>query len=335
MKKRLLSLLLVLAVVLPLAACASDAPFDDSIVLTDQAGRTVNLDSPAETVVSGYYISTYVLISLGLTDRIVGLEKKADTRPIYHMAAPQLLELPQLGTMKELNVEAVAALDPDLVILPKKLADYADTLADLGIQTILVNPEDHDALCDMLRLIGNACGVSARAEELISYYGEKLDEIAAYTADAAKPTVYMGANSSYLSTAPSAMYQGSLIETAGGVNAAASLEGNYWTEISYETLLAMNPDVIVIPAGADYTADDMRADSQLSAVSAVKNGKIYTMPDAFEEWDSPIPSGILGMLWLTSVLHEDVYSLDDFCADAAAFYQEFYDLAIDTALITK
>ena len=51
----------------------------------------------------------------------MGLEKKADTRPIYQMAAPELLEKPQVGTMKELDVEATAALEPELVIMPQAL----------------------------------------------------------------------------------------------------------------------------------------------------------------------------------------------------------------------
>ena len=72
-------------------------------------------------------------MALGISDRVVGLEKKADTRPIYAMAAPDLLEKEQVGTMKELDLEAVAALEPDLVVMPKKLMDYAAPLEELGI----------------------------------------------------------------------------------------------------------------------------------------------------------------------------------------------------------
>ncbi len=86
----------------------------EGLTLTDQAGRTVELAAPAETVVSGYYISTYAVLALGKADAIVGLEKKADTRSLYQMAAPELMEKPGVGTMKEMDVEAVAALEPDL-----------------------------------------------------------------------------------------------------------------------------------------------------------------------------------------------------------------------------
>ena len=119
---------------------AETAAPDAALTLTDQAGRTVTLDAPAESVVSCYYITTYAVLALGQKDKIVGLENKADTRALYALAAPELPGLPQVGTLKELNVEAVAALAPDLVVMPKKLLDNAQTLEDLGIPVLVVDP---------------------------------------------------------------------------------------------------------------------------------------------------------------------------------------------------
>ena len=308
---------------------------EGQIVLTDQAGREVVLEGPAQSIVSCYYISTYAAIALGAEDRVVGLEKKADTRPIYQMAAPELLEKPQVGTMKELDVEATAALEPELVIMPQALADYADTLAQLGIPVLVVNPESHEALVEMLQLMGTALGLEDRAEALASYYQEQLDRMAELTRDAGAPVVYMGSNSSFLATAPASMYQSTLIRQAGGVNAGDSLEGDYWTEVSYEDVLAMAPQVIVLPAGAEYTVQDVAEDPQLSALPAVQDGAVYQMPGGIEEWDSPVPSGILGAMWMTSVLHPDVYSFEEFTADAQDFYQTFYGFSVDASLITK
>jgi iron complex transport system substrate-binding protein len=129
------------------------------------------------------------------------------------------------------------------------------------------------------------------------------------------------------------MYQSSLITLAGGVNVAAALEGNYWTEVSYETLLTYDPDVIVIPAGADYTVADIMGDAQLSALKAVKNGAVYAMPGGIEEWDSPIPSGILGAMWLARVLHPEIYSAETFAGEATSFYENFYGFTPDRALL--
>ncbi len=334
MNKRIPAAVLLLSLVMNAAGCASNEPEQSGpVTLTDQSGRTVTLEEPAETIVSCYYVSSYAVMALGLSDHLVGIENKADTRPIYSFSAPQFLELPAVGTMKESNVELIASLAPDLVIMPEKLAESAETLTGLGLDVILVNPENHEDLCGMLSLIGEACGVSEKAEELIAYYDNQMNALETLTADADTPVVYMGGNSSYLTTAPADMYQTSLIDLAGGVNAGAALEGDYWTEVSYETILAYNPDVIVIPSGADYTADDILGDAQLSSLTAVQNDAVYAMPSQLEEWDSPIPSGILGAMWLTSVLHPDLYTADAFVEDAAAFYETFYGFTPDASLL--
>ncbi len=314
------------------SAAASEAA---GITLTDQAGRTVTLEQPAESIVSCYYISTYATIALGLKDKIVGLENKADTRALYALAAPELPQLTQVGTLKELNVEAVAALEPDLVIMPQKLIDNAQTLEDLGITVMIVNPETQEGLETMLTLIGEACGASDQAQALIDYNHTQLERAAEMTADLEKPSVFLLGNSSYLSVAPAAMYQNDLIEQAGGVNAAASIEEDYWADVSYETLLALAPEVLVIPSAASYTAEDVMNDPQLADLPAVQNGAVYTMPQGLDEWDSPTPSGILGVLWLTSVLHPEAYPFEEFTADAQAFYQTFYGFTPDSSLITK
>ena len=343
--KRLAALLLCAALALAAGGCGlflmdgagpeSAKPAQGEIRLTDQAGREVVLEKQAETLVSSYYVTTYAAIALGVSDRVIGLEKKADTRPIYKMAAPGLLEQEQVGTLKEFNVEAVAALAPDLVLMPVKLKDYADTLSGLGINVLVVNPETQEGLAEMLKLIGRACGVEDRAAALAAYYDEQLARMADLTEGQKKPSVYMASNSSYLRTAPAGMYQAGLIGSAGGENAANALEGDYWTEVSYESILAMDPEYIIVPPGASYTANDVRNDPQLAGVGAVAHGNVYEMPQGIEEWDSPIPSGVLGVMWLTSVLHPGQYSFDTFTADAQAFYQTFYGFTPDRALITK
>lgn len=291
------------------------------------------MNAPAQKIVSGYYISTSACIALGLKDRMVGIENKII--PIYDLAAPEFAGLPKVGTAKQFDLETCLSLEPDLVILPKKLKDAAETLSQHDIPVLLVNPENQEQLVDMLELIGRATGTEATAQALAAMYEQGAQELAGLLpADAQRPTVYMAGNGSYLTTAPKDMYQATLIRMGGGVNAADELPGDSWTEVSYEQLLAMDPQVILLPSDASYTVDDVLSDAQLSDVSAVKDGHVYAMPGAFEAWDSPVPSCVLGSKWIMAVLHPDLYSMDRLRTDAAAFYQVFYGIKIDTSLIT-
>lgn len=317
------------------ASYNGEAADNGIIIVTDQAGRTVTFEGQAESIVSCYYITTYAAMALGIDDKLLGIESKADTRDIYHMANEELISLPAVGTMKELNLEKVAELNPDVVLMPKKLKDYADTLEQLGIKTLVVNPESSDELQEMLRLIGKVCGAEEKGEQLIGYYKDSENRVKALTEGVSKKRTVVCSNSSYLAVAPNDMYQATLMEAAGGVNAAADLDGDYWVDISYEKMLEMNPDVIIIPCNASYGKQDILGDENLSVLSAVKSGSVYSMPGNIEEWDSPVPSGVLGMLWMTSVLNPEKYGYEEFRDDATEFYKEFYGFNIDKALITE
>ena len=313
---------------------AESAPKE--VTITDHAGREVTVTGDYEKIVSGYYISTSMLISLGLTDKLVGIEAKAEKRPIYKLAAKELLELPNVGTAKDFDLEGCIALKPDLVILPKKLTEQAKTLADTGITVIVVNPENEELLKEAIEMIATATGTTEKAKELLSYYDEQYTKLEGITKDSKdKPSVYLAGTSNILTVSSGKMYQNSVIEKAGGTNAAKDLTDDNWANISYEQLLSYNPDMIVIIPEAEFTKEDVLKDPELSNLNAVKNNAVYEMPSDFEAWDSPVPSGVLGSMWLVSIINEKEYSFDNFKDDAAKFYKQFYNVDIDKELITK
>lgn len=299
------------------------------VTVTDQAGRTVTIEEEPEKLVSGYYISTSLLIALDQQEKLVGIEAKADKRPIYALSAPELIELPNVGTAKEFDLEGCAALEPDLVILPLKLKNSVETLESLGMTVILVNPEDQDLLTEMIELVSTATGSQEEAAELLNFTEEKEMELTTALADVEKPTVYLAGNSSMLSTAGSEMYQSALIELAGGSNVADEITDTYWVDIDYEQLLAWNPEYIILASDADYTCEDVKNDPNLASCQAVVNGNVYQMPGDEEAWDSPVPSGILGAVWMASVLHPEQISQDTFDQMEEEYYETFYDFSVE------
>lgn len=367
MKKKVLSMLLVLAMTLSLTACGQDtatgtaedaeaaqtteatentdnteeaeaaeteAPAEtDSeaasetaypVTVTDQAGREVTIEDEPQKLVSGYYITTSLLIALDLDEKLVGIEAKADTRPIYSLSAPGLLELPSVGTAKEFDLEGCAALEPDLVILPLKLQSAVESLEELDMDVLLVNPEDQELLEEAVTLIGTATNTMNQAQKLLDFSAEQETRLEETLADEEAPSVYLAGNSDFLSTAGGAMYQSDMIQMAGGTNVAAELTDTYWAEVSYEQVLAWNPEYIILASDSEYTVDDVLADQNLAGCAAVENGNVYQMPGKAEAWDSPVPSGILGSVWLSSVLHPEVCPQADSEAVIDEFYETFY-----------
>lgn len=325
--KKILPLLLCLALLLSLTAVASAENVENTqypVTLTDQAGREVTIQEEPQRIVSGYYISTSALIALGLQDKLVGIEAKAAKRPIYQRSAPQLMDLPNVGTAKEFDLEGCAALEPELVILPLKLKDAAKTLEDLGFPVLLVNPEDQAQLEEMISLIAAATNSQSSAQALLDFTAAQEALLEKTLEGTRTPSVYLAGNSALLSTAGDAMYQSDMIRLAGGVNAAAELTDTYWVEISYEQLLAWDPDYILLASDAGYTVEDVLADPNLADCAAVKNGNVFKMPGKAEAWDSPVPSGILGAVWLANLLHPEAFTEED-CAEVIdEYYETFY-----------
>lgn len=342
LNKKICTLLTFIMMSLVLAACGTDrlqgneadtaqqttisasSEVGYPLTLTDQAGREVVLEHKPESLVSCYYITTSALLALGLEKQIVGIESNPEKRNLYKMCAPNLIDIAQVGSPKELDLEVCASLQPDLVVLPMRAKDMAEPLEQLGIPVFIVNPESQAQIMEMLQLIGMATDHTEQAEKLIYYIQDKIDYLKETTKDCERPLVYLGGNSSFLSTASKGMYQNDLISLAGGQNAAGEIDDTYWVESSYEQILEWDPEVIAMASEAKYSPEEILAEPYLQDCRAIREKKVYPIPSDIEAWDSPVPSGFLGAVYLASVLHPDLVSEKQYENMVEEYYEIFY-----------
>ena len=313
------------------AAAGDEMTVTYPVTITDHLGREVTIEKQPESFVSGYYISTSLMIALGLDDQLVGVEAKADKRNIYKLSAPELTELPSVGTAKEFDLEGCAALKPDLVIVPTKLKDSIPAMEELGLTVIAVNPEDQTKLFETIDMISTAADVVEKGQELEYWISDALEGLKKSLDGVETPSVYLAGNSALLQTAGPEMYQSTLIENAGGVNAASDITDTYWADTSYERILSWNPDYIVLAADADYDVDSVLNDSALADCTAVKEGHIAQIPSDIEALDSPVPASFLGSYYVASILHPDVVTEDDFKTTEKNLYETFYGFTLESA----
>ena len=335
--KKNISILLVLTLLLSLTACGlNDTPMESTpvtsttaasyypVTVTDQAGREVTISKEPQRLISSYYITTSLLMALDLDERLVGVEDNAGLRPIYSLSNPKILELPSIGTAKELDLEACAALAPDLAIPPMKVKDSAEDLEALGITVLLVNPESQELLTQMIQLVATASNTEEKAEALTDFIKIQENYLTEILSGSDMPSVYLASNSSFLSTAGDSMYQSDMIRLAGGRNVAGEIEDTYWAQIDYEQLLAWDPEYIILPSSAKYTVADVMEDPNMSDCRAVVNGNVYQIPGDVESWDSPVPGSILGAFWLANILHPEKMTHTDCLEIMDEYYETFY-----------
>jgi len=335
--KRWITLLSVVSILLMLTSCdignkveedipqIEDATNHYPVIVYDHAGRTVSIDKEPQRIVSCYYITSSLLIALDLEDKMVGIEDNPGYRPIYALSAPQLLELPWVGTVKVLDLELCASLEPDLVILPLRQKDSAEILENLGMDVLVVNPESQELLMEMIHMVGAVTNTQETADSLTAFLEQQEQDLTRILTDVDAPSVYLAGNSSLLSTAGDAMYQSDMISLASGRNVAAGITDKYWAEIDYEQLLAWDPEYIILASSAGYTVEDVLKDPNLADCTAVINRNVYQIPEDAESWDSPVPGSILGAIWLANVLHPQQLTDTDCTAIMDMYYEAYYD----------
>jgi iron complex transport system substrate-binding protein len=186
---------------------------------------------------------TETLFALGLGDRVVGVST-------YCRFPPQVATLPKVGSFLKPDAELIAGLRPDLVVVHEAGTGLDRRLASLRIPFIVVDGGSLASAFSSMRHIATAAGVPERADTLIGDVQRRLDAIRrAGSARPARRVLFIigrrpGMLADLIAIGPGS-YINELIEIAGGTNVMAIAGQPEYPRISMETVLRLNPDVIV------------------------------------------------------------------------------------------
>ena len=320
--KSLISVLLAaVLLVAALSGCASKAAEEvkDSIIVTDDAGHKATLTLPITRVAVVDSGPGAALSALGVVDIIVG-NHQALANELY----PSLTDVPVVATYAEINYEAVAESEPQLVISATSHHGFiseGDHLDEFGIEFIALDLRTPSRMRDDFRLLGKVFQKEAEAQKVIDFYDKYqniIDERLASVPEEDHPTVFleMHAGAFHTGSPESQFYQ--QIELAGGRNIAFDLADDALAddvEVSVEWVAEKNPDYIVREASAlTYTAenteaakaiyDEIIARPGLATTTAIKEGNILMLGnDIFSR-----PGYIVGVCHLAKAFYPDLFT---------------------------
>ncbi len=188
--------------------------------------------------------------------------------------------------------------------------------------------EEHaynEGLKQGIRLIGAVVNRDKQADELIRYTFSARQKFNAPVADIPedkKVRVYM-ANPD-LNTYGSGKYTGLMMQHAGAMNvAAATVKGAH--QVSLEQVLQWNPQVIFVQDRYPDVVKEITTDPQWQAIDAVKNHRVWLMPEYAKAWGYPMPEALaIGELWMAKKLYPERYKNVDVDAQAQDYHQHFY-----------
>lgn len=280
-------------------------PIDTTITLVDDMGRTVTLAAPPQRIVSTAASLTEILYAIGAGDLLVG-------RDDFSVYPETVASVPSFGTLwGDFPAEAILGMQPDLVLAAEILsAEQVQALEDLGLAVYWqANPITFEDLYANIQEIATLTGRATEAEALVADLESRVNSVLE-TVSAAEttPIVFYELDATDPSnpwTAGSGTFVDHIITFAGGVNAAAALEGAF-SQLSLEALIAVNPDFIIL-GDADFgvTAEQVTARGGWDQTAAVLNGDIYPINS---NWMSvPGPRLVDGLEAVARIIHPELF----------------------------
>ena len=228
-----------------------------------------------------------ILLSLASPEQIAALTSYADDPGLCSMTeAAQAV----LVKIKDKSPESVLALDPDLVLVtdgvPKELAD---SLRDLGISVFVFHtPKRIDGIFAHIETIGQMIGQEENAAALIAEKRALLAEVEGRVGDIPeekRPIVVAFAFSGVFGRKDGLFDD--MCRHASLRNGAAMVGLTAETSVSMEQVVALNPDVFLLPTWSaegkttEEFRDKLRRDPLFLHVKAVQENHLYVVPDYY------------------------------------------------------
>lgn len=300
--KKLVSLILSLALVFSLTACGgqtaqSPAPTQspaqsDAVegpVTIENGGRTLTFGEVPQRVVCLNMQMTEMMLMLGLGDKVIytcytNAEPMVQIKDAFN-AIPLLSE-------KYPSTEVLLGAEPDLVLgqrfgFTEDKAGTVETLADHGLpayvsEGTLASEEKIENIYLDIENLGKIFRVEGRAEALIGEMQDKVAAVAEKTAGVEdKITVFVmdSVKENEMYTCAKSM-ETEVIKLAGGVNVCENDSAEQWFYVSAETLIDKNPDVILFNQYGSTPVEEkiaaITSNPALANVDAVKNRRFMT-----------------------------------------------------------
>ncbi len=277
--KRLIGLVLTLGLLI--VACGDDDPGVTTSTRSDGGAfpvtvRGSEISRLPERIVSLSATHTEILYEIGAGPAIVGTDLFSD----YPSAANETEKVDAFN----LSVEAVAALDPDLVILSFDPGDAVSGLTALGISVVLFAAPGPATLADVydeVRDVGSAAGHSEEADALVTRMSRDIDGILAQIPENVRAYTFFLELDSALFTAGSGTLLDSIFGMLGLQSIVDPSDGPF-PQLSSEFVIGTNPDFVFLAdtVCCGESAETVMARPGWAEMSAVRNGTVIELDDS-------------------------------------------------------
>lgn len=278
----------VLAAAAPEFSRAAEAPAaatPTSAVTVMNGAREVTVPGVPQKVLTLGPNTTEVMVALGLGDKVIGRSLVNHSRGALPQWKAEVDAIAQLNYGSATR-EAVLTSGADFIYtIDWEISDQGVNIDEVGRYGMAVYVSDATTLDEAYREvkdIGRLFGVEARAEAFVADQAARINRVVDLVSnETPKKVLVFDSGSRGVFTAAGPNFETQLIALAGGKNIFSHLTDKAWTTVSYEDVMAADPDVIVIH---DYDQPSVEAKileieshPLLSMLPAVKEKRYVTI----------------------------------------------------------
>lgn len=331
------------------SASASASAIPAEVTITDHADRTVTVPTDPEKVaiLDIYPLPSLLTVYLNSADSIVAMEPvsmNAAKAGILSQLYPDILNVnTDIMNGDDVNMEALAALQPDVVFYNAAKKDEAQQLEDAGLTAVGISATkfNYDAIKtyqEWMSLLDQiypdyAGKRGTQAGDYASQvYNEVHDKVKDVT-DKQKVLFLYQYDDTAMVTSSSKFFGQWWCDAVGAANVAQDVPAdNMNAKITMEQVYEWNPDVIIITNFTKTTPDDLYNNAigsdDWSSVKAVQDKRVYKMPLGVYRTYTPGIDTPLTLEWLAQAVYPDLFSDVDVASDVKDYYNKLFGVTL-------
>jgi len=252
-----------------LAAALLAAPAYAAITVKDDAGLTVTVDKPALRVISMAPHATELLFAAGGGARVVGAVNYSD----YPEAAKSI---PRIGSNREIDIERVIALKPDLVVawMHNGSERQIEMVRRLGVPVFQSDPQSLDGIAESVLRLGQLMGTEVPAKATATQLRNQLASLRTQYAKRAPVRTFYQVWDKPLYTLSGKHIVTDAMRLCGGQNVFDNLTV-VAPVVTIESVLQANPEAIIATAEKNYGGVELW--KQYGMLQAVRHKNLFTL----------------------------------------------------------
>ncbi|MBK6356010.1 MAG: cobalamin-binding protein [Betaproteobacteria bacterium] len=256
------------------------------LVFKDDTGQEVRLKAPARRIVTLAPHAAESLYAAGAGDRLVGTVDYSDY-------PPEAKKVPRVGGYSRVDLEAVAALKPDLVLAWESGNNMTqvDKLKALGLTVYVSQPNTIDNVASQIERIGQLAGTEAVANATAERFRKRLDSLRSAHAAKPKVRVFYQIWKTPLLTVGGPQIISDAIKICGGENVFGHLK-QMAPNVTVEAVLEADPEAIVATGMGDAKPEWLHDWDKWTRMTAVKRDNLFHInPDIMQRHTPRILDG--------------------------------------------